>query len=387
MNTLNTPKPSILACFLRIFIGALCCFGFVLKIMALINGTSDPFEFSSIVSGLIGMVLVARGVNGILLHREDRPLPKSFAAYIWLVIGVPVLISFWAVFLALVDIKEFWPHLLSIFPIAIGLMAISSVYEGRGDAYYLIKSYVTIYAVGIAVNILNLIIEPTNGQIIGLVLKLCIATIAISYLLKSDTVSAVLPETTRSTSKIGKWLTIVCIGIMSLSVITILAYGVSTLFEEDYDPASMTEQYSAENGYHTDGVVAFKIPSHYTITEAETEGTIFFSIKDDETEPSETITIVSELNYELRKEEFDEYYEAWKDEDFAYLSTTVVKDEENTIEGKHYRYRSVYFEDYGTYWDFVIVNQPEINKNCLLSIYTTEPGKRAFFFIRGLKFN
>ena len=87
------------------------------------------------------------------------------------------------------------------------------------------------------------------------------------------------------------------------------------------------------------------------------------------------------------EEEFDEYYEGWKNNDFPYLSTTIVKDEENIIEGKHYRYRSVYFEDYGSYWDFVIINQPEINKNCLLSIYTTEPGKRAFFFIRGLKFN
>lgn len=387
MNTLNTPKPSIIACFLRIFFGALCCFGFVLKILELINGASEPFEFSSFVSLLIGMVLVARGVNGVLLLREDRPMPKSFAAYIWFVIGVPVLISFWAVFMALMDFKELWPYLLSIFPITIGLMAISSVYEGRDDAYYLIKNYVTIYAAGLAVNILNIIIEPTHTQAIGLILKLFIVTIAISYLLKSKTVAIVLPESTRNISKIGKWLTIICIGIISISVLFISALGISTLFEEEYNPASMTEQYTTDSGFYTDGVVAFKIPSHYTITETESEGTIFFSMKDDETEPSETITLVSELNRELTQEEFDEYYEGWKNNDFPYLSTTIVKDEENIIEGKHYRYRSVYFEDYGSYWDFVIINQPEINKNCLLSIYTTEPGKRAFFFIRGLKFN
>ena len=148
----------------------------------------------------------------------------------------------------------------------------------------------------------------------------------------------------------------------------------------------MTEQYSSESGYYTDGIVAFKSPSHYIVEQVDSDGTIIFSLADSETEPSETITIVSELNYELTAEEFDEYYEAWKDEDFAYLTTTVVKDEENVIEGKHYRYRSVYFEEYGTYWDFVIVNQPDINKNCLVSIYTAEPGKRVFFFVRGLKF-
>ena len=92
------------------------------------------------------------------------------------------------------------------------------------------------------------------------------------------------------------------------------------------------------------------------------------------------------MNYELTEENFNEYFEGWKYEDFAYLSTTVVKDEENTIEGKHYRYRSVYFEDYGTYWEFAIVNQPDINKNCLISIYTYEPEKRVCYFIKSLKF-
>ena len=79
-------------------------------------------------------------------------------------------------------------------------------------------------------------------------------------------------------------------------------------------------------------------------------------------------------------------YEAWMAEDFAYLSTTVVKDEEDSVEGKHYRYRRVYIEEYDVYWEFAIVNEPEITKNCLISIYTAEPEERLFFFIRSLKF-
>lgn len=386
MNTLNTQKPSIVASFIRIFIGAICCFGFVLKILELINGPSEPFEFSSIVSCLVGMVLVGRGINGILLHSEDRPLPKSFSCYIWLVIGVPILISLWGIFLGLVDLKEFWPYLFSVFPVIVGLMAIGSVYEGRSDAYYLIKCYVIIYVTSMATNILTMIIEPTPANGIGLAIKLLIASVALSYLYKSKTVEIVFPISERSTSKVGRWITTICIGVISAFTLYFMVSLAVVAFEKEYDPSSMTEQYNKDNGYYTDGIVAFKLPSHYTINETNSDGMTIFSIADSDTEPTETITVVSELNYELTAEEFNEYYEAWQDEDFAYLSTTVVKDQESVIEGKHYRHRSVYFKEYGTYWDFAIVNQPDINKNCLISIYTSEPEKRVFFFIRNLKF-
>ena len=141
MNTLNTQKPSILASLLRIFIGAICCFGFVVQIIELIDGADEPFEFRSIVTVLIGMVLVARGINGISLYKEDRPLPKSFSLFIWLLLGLPILYSLWTIFFAVFDIKESWPHLLGILPTIVAVMAISSVYEGRDDAFDLIKYY------------------------------------------------------------------------------------------------------------------------------------------------------------------------------------------------------------------------------------------------------
>ena len=144
MNQLNTPKPKIISCFLWLFFGALCSFGFVLTIIDLVNGTGEPFKFSSILSGIVGISMLGRGIKGILIHREDRPLPKSFAFYIWLIIGFTVLISLWALMMALMDFNESWPYILSIFPISIGIMAINSVYEGRGDAFHLIRCYITV---------------------------------------------------------------------------------------------------------------------------------------------------------------------------------------------------------------------------------------------------
>ena len=237
-------------------------------------------------------------------------------------------------------------------------------------------------------NIVSVVGNLDDSNIIILGIRAVVTCIAwFAFLYYSENVKDIYPPEKRKTTKKDWTLAILGVSLpyAYLLLAVLLSIGTAVISPE-YDPTSMTEQYSSESGYYTDGIVAFKSPSHYIVEQVDSDGTIIFSLADSETEPSETITIVSELNYELTAEEFDEYYEAWKDEDFAYLTTTVVKDEENVIEGKHYRYRSVYFEEYGTYWDFVIVNQPDINKNCLVSIYTAEPGKRVFFFVRGLKF-
>ena len=219
MNTLNTQKPSIVACFLRIFFGALCCFGFVLKILELLNGSSEPLKLSSIFSGLIGVVLIGRGINGILLYREDRPLPKSFSFYVWLIIGLPVLVSLWTIMLAVIDIASFWPYLLSIFPVGMGIMAITSVYEGKGDAFYLIKCFVIMYALGIPLALVELLPGPTIPSIISTTFRVAVTCFSLLFLYKAKAISVALPESERNETKIGKWITIVYAGLMFLFTI------------------------------------------------------------------------------------------------------------------------------------------------------------------------
>lgn len=216
-------------------------------------------------------------------------------------------------------------------------------------------------------------------------LAACIAWSAFLYF--SENVRDIFPKEKRHTSK-KEW-TISILGVampyvyLLFSVLISIATAVA---DSDYDKTYMYENYTADQGYCTDGIVAFKIPSHYNLEEEVNDGTTIFTITDNPTESSETITIVSEVNYALTDEEFEEYFESWKDEEFAYLSTTVVKDKEENLAGNHYRYRCVYFEDYQLYWEFAIVNSPEITKNCLVSIYTRQPESRMYFFIRNLKF-
>jgi hypothetical protein len=306
-------------------------------------------------------------------------MPRPFTAFVWLLIGVPSLASLWLILMAFFDVKELWPCFLNGFSVAVGFMAICSVYEEKDDAFYLIKCYGVIYAIGTILSIPNLITELTTVSIITFAVRLLVSALLMGYLYMSKSVKVVLPESQRSESKVAKWLTIIGVSLVTLALVL-------SFVGRNYDTANMVEQYRIEDGYHTDGIVAFKIPSHYVIEEVENDGLTIFSIKNSDTEATETITLVSEFSRELTKEEFDEYYEGWKLDDFPYLSTSVVKEREDVLDGKHYHYRSVYFEEYGSYWDFAIVNLPDVKKHCIISIYTTDPGKKVYFFIRNLKF-
>lgn len=374
---LTSPKPRFISCLLWIFFGALCLFGFANMIIGAMGGES--FRFTSYLSAFVGVSMLWRGIQGCRRYKISRPMPRPFTAFVWLLIGVPSLASLWFILMAFFNVKELWPWFLNGFYVAVGFMAICSVYEEKDDAFYLIKCYGVIYAIGTILSIPNLITELTTVSIITFAVRLLVSALLMGYLYISKSVKVVLPESQRSESKVGKWLTIICVSLISIALVL-------SFVGLNYDTDNMVEQYRIEDGYHTDGIVAFKIPSHYVIEEVENDGLTIFSIKNSETEATETITLVSEFSRELTKEEFDEYYEGWKLDDFPYLSTSVVKEREDVLDGKHYHYRSVYFEEYGSYWDFAIVNLPDVKKHCIISIYTTDPGKKVYFFIRNLKF-
>jgi hypothetical protein len=272
-----------------------------------------------------------------------------------------------------------WPYLLNGFSVAVGFMAICSVYEEKNDAFYLIKCYGVIYAIGTIFSIPNLITEFTTISTLTFAFRFSVSALLMGYLYMSKSVEVVLPKSQRSESKVGKWLTVISVSLASIAFVL-------SFIGQNYDKDNMVEQYRIEDGYHTDGIVAFKIPTHYVIKDTVSHGTTIYSIEDSEFNPTETIVLVAEYGSELTQEEFDTYYEGWKIEDFPYLSTTIVKEREAVLEGKHFRHRSVYFEEYGLYWDFAIVNQPDVDKNCLISIHTPQPEKRLYYFIRNLKF-
>ena len=194
-----------------------------MQILEFLNGGSEPFSFGTIFSGLVGISMLARGIKGFFLHKEDRPLPTSFTCFIWLLIGVPILIMLWTILLAIINISEFWPFLLSIFPIVVGIMAINSVYEEKSDTFSLLRCYVMIYTIGIAMNLLNLILEPTIKDGIMLIIQLCIAAGSMLYLYRSKGVAEALPIENRTESKIGKWATISYAVILGLFTILLLA--------------------------------------------------------------------------------------------------------------------------------------------------------------------
>ena len=278
------------------------------------------------------------------------------------------------------DVTTKFAVLHSLSFVGLGCYAIFSFLTRRPNAVFWGYAYLTACLIS---NTFSIVGNLGESDIIVQGIRALVTCVAwFVFLYFSENVRDIFPPEKR---KAGKKEWTVSVISIALPYVYLLVYILLSI-GKGYDPEYMYGQYTAEDGYYTDGIVAFKIPSDYFIEDMDADGTKVFTVTDALYEPEESITIVSEFNYELTDETFEEYYEAWMAEDFAYLSTTVVKDEEDSVEGKHYRYRRVYIEEYDVYWEFAIVNEPEITKNCLISIYTAEPEDRLFFFIRSLKF-
>ena len=148
----------------------------------------------------------------------------------------------------------------------------------------------------------------------------------------------------------------------------------------------MMEVYTEQEGYYNDGIVAFRAPVGYTVERVEENNLVLHTIVDDPEEPSESIVISSEFFNQIDAETFGIYLSNWSDGSLLGSSRTVKVNEEKTVDGIHMHYVCTHFEDYDLYWDFAVVNDPSINKNTVISVYTHNPGDLVHFMARNIKF-
>lgn len=205
------------------------------------------------------------------------------------------------------------------------------------------------------------------------------------FLHYSDNVNELFPKDKRTVKKHDWILAINGILIPYIVLFSSLASTAEANEEAKYDTTTMIETYTEDSGYYTDGITAFKIPTHYDITKNEEDGLTFFRIVDNPDYSSETITIASEYSTKLSQSEFQQYVDGWTNSELEQTSHSD-KYEETTIEGKHMHYHQTYYEEYNMYWELAVISDPDIDKNFLVSIYTQEPGTRLYFFARNVKF-
>ena len=220
---MHEEKPSISACFLWLFVGLLCCSSLAIMFLNLANGITDQdVSIRDIILWIFGLSMLFRGIAGFHANRVDNSMSVSFVWFIWLIIGVPTAFSLLGVILALLDFSENWYSLINIIPIAIGVMAITSAYENKPDAFYLIKIQLVIQAVGLIILLLNIVFDPTSINIFALVFKTLFVSFGFLYLFLSKDAVAILPPEIRTKSLIGKWLFIVFIVIYSALTLLIM---------------------------------------------------------------------------------------------------------------------------------------------------------------------
>lgn len=155
-------------------------------------------------------------------------MPTSLVWFVWIIIALPTALSLWGILLAIFNISEYWSYLLNVIPVIIGVMAIAHVYENKTDAFYLIKAVLIIQAIGVLSLLLNVIDSATLLNKALFVFKFLLVAIGFQYLYFSKDIKTALPVETRTKSKLGKWLLIICIVIYA----AIFALGLIGLFME-----------------------------------------------------------------------------------------------------------------------------------------------------------
>ena len=222
-------KTSISNCFFWLLGGALCCTSIAMMAINALNGTStEGFSIGRILTGIVGISMLYRAIKGFQEIRADNPMPTSMVWFIWIIIALPTALSLWGILVAIFNISEYWTSLLNVIPFIIGVMAIAHVYENKTDAFYLIKAVLIIQAIGVLSLLLNAIDSPTLLNKVLFVFKFLLVAIGFQYLYFSKDIKAALPVETRTKSKLGKWLFIICIVIYAVFI----ALGLIGIFME-----------------------------------------------------------------------------------------------------------------------------------------------------------
>ena len=222
-------KPSISACFIWLFFGLVCCTSLVLVLINAISGNaSEGFSIGRLLTGIVGISMLYRGISGFQANRVNNPMPKSLVWFIWIVIGVPTALSLWGIILAILNFSDYWSYLINVIPVVIGILAIASAYENKTDAFHLIKVLLIIQAIGVVSLLLNLIDSATPLNIGLFVFKFVLVVVGFLYLYLSKDISAIMPPESRTKSKLGKWLLIICVVIY----VAVFALGIIGLLME-----------------------------------------------------------------------------------------------------------------------------------------------------------
>ena len=242
------------------------------------------------------------------------------------------------------------------------------------NAVFLGKNYVVATFV---INILILIIYRANDiefsserEIIDLVKSLIWAVIWFCYLSFSEQVAEVIPPSFRKVYTHNYVINVILIVIPLLMLVGGSAGIIVSEMSKQSEVASLRQNLVLQENERTDGLVVFTVPQDFQCTEEDIEEdgvtiTVFRLTSDS---LSAKITMFSSFDSDFTSETFDEYCEAYKDEDMDDCSPTVFIDTISTINSYRFYYRVIKYKMFSSllvFWRFGLLYDKKTDKICI----------------------
>lgn len=282
-------------------------------------------------------------------------------------------------------------HFLAISDVVLGVMllilacyTIYSFCKRKPNAVFLAKMYVVVTFI---TNILALIsgeFEETGlGSLPRIVRSLVWGVIWFSYLTYSEQVKDIIPKSYRKVFSRDYYLMTAFIIIPILC----LAIGVGNIFsqreEQEQNFISTTD---LDYNEYTDGRIIFTKPDGFTCEKQELDDpkiTVF----DLESEYS-YLRIVSDYDSDVSVQNFNTYWNGWKDDDLKDYSYKEITNEKREINGNPYFIKSVKYDtETPIIWHFILLFSPKTGKVCVIhSIQIQDETLDIIDFIRTIRF-
>lgn len=217
------------------------------------------------------------------------------------------------------------------------------------NAVFLGKNYVVATFV---INILTVILYKTNDiefssekEVVDLVKSLIYSVVWFCYLCFSKQVAEVIPPSFRKVY-IHNYIINVLIFIVPILMLVGGCIGLSvTEMSRKADIASLRQNLVLQENERTDGLVVFTVPPEFQCTEEylEEDDITLFHLTSDSLDTK--ITVFSCFEEDFTSEKFDEYFNAYQDDDMSLSSSSdIIINKKSTLNSYRFYYRVVKYK-------------------------------------------
>lgn len=298
--------------------------------------------------------------------------------------------------IATFDLSEYSGSVpLAMSDVVVGIMLLClAVYtlitfvKRKPNAVFTAKTYVVVVFI---TNLISLISGIVGGADVAdarmmsrIVRSLIWAVIWFLYLTYSQQVQEVIPKSFRKTFT-GNYVVIVAFFVVPISLVGLGVHNI--ISQEDEVTENLNNlRFKLQYNERTDGKILFSIPDDYQCEEKNIDGLILYTLKP--YDRTKSITLCSDFDGDDSKNNFQDYWTSWKDEELDNYNATVKIDELRSINDCKYFYKVTKYtiDDNDYFWRFAMLFDKDSRKVCVISCYDTEYDGYLQDFLSCIKF-